>query len=243
MSRLIQPDPWTSLKAFTTARIALGRAGTAIPLKEVLSFKLAHAHARDAVYSSLDVDGLLAQLQPFHVPLFVLHSQAADRYEYLQRPDKGRQLAKNSVLYPCERELAIVIADGLSATAANIHAWPLLQLLLPALKGISIGAICLVQQGRVAVADEIGELLRVKATLMLIGERPGLSAADSLGAYITFGPRVGNTDEVRNCVSNIRREGLSYAMAAGKISYLLQEAFRLKLSGVELKDNYDHQLV
>jgi ethanolamine ammonia-lyase small subunit len=236
---LIQPDPWASLKAYTSARIALGRAGTAIPLKEVLSFKLAHAHARDAVYSALAVDALQEQLQVFGKPIYTLHSEAADRHEYLQRPDKGRKLNTTSQkeLYNTGGDLAIIIADGLSATAVNIHAYPLLQMLVPSLQ-ISLSSICLVQQGRVAIADEIGASLKVKATLILIGERPGLSAADSLGAYLTFGPKTGNTDEARNCISNIRAEGLSYALAAGKINYLLNEAFRLQLSGVALKDNF-----
>jgi ethanolamine ammonia-lyase small subunit len=242
MKELIQSDPWASLKAFTTARIALGRTGTAIPLREVLAFKMAHAHARDAVYSRLETSALQEQLQSFHLPITVLHSRAADRYEYLQRPDKGRRLDADSAesLTSQGADVAFILADGLSATAVNVHAYPLLQHVLPILKaaGISVGPVCLVQQGRVAIGDEIGALLKVKATVVLIGERPGLSAADSLGAYITYGPQVGNTDEVRNCISNIREEGLQYTAAAGKIFYLLQEALRLKLSGVELKDNH-----
>ncbi|SFF01043.1 Ethanolamine ammonia-lyase light chain [Chitinophaga sp. CF118] len=241
---LIQSDPWSSLRAFTTARIALGRTGTAIPLREVLAFRMAHAHARDAVYSQLETSLLQEQLQPFHLPVPLLHSRATDRYEYLQRPDKGRALNAESVetLSALEHgaDVAIILADGLSATAVNIHANPLLQQLLPMLKasGISVGPICLVQQGRVAIGDEIGALLKVKVTIVLIGERPGLSAADSMGAYLTYAPKPGTTDEARNCISNIRKEGLQYPAAAGKIFYLLQEALRLQLSGVELKDNH-----
>jgi ethanolamine ammonia-lyase small subunit len=244
----VQEDPWSSLKAFTTARIALGRTGTAIPLKEVLSFRLAHAHARDAVYSRLDTTSLQEQLQPFHTTTLLLHSSAADRQEYLQRPDKGRRLDAHSIevlsTLPTtllQKDVAIIIADGLSATAMNIHTLPLLTQLLPMLKtaGISTGPLCLVEQGRVAIGDEAGALLKAKATLVLIGERPGLSAADSMGAYLTFNPRIGNTDESRNCISNIRQEGLQYVPAAGKICYLLQEAIRLQLSGVGLKDNYE----
>jgi len=240
---LIQSDPWASLKAFTTARIALGRTGTAIPLQEVLAFKMAHAHARDAVYSRLETSALQEQLQSFHLPVALLHSSAADRYEYLQRPDKGRRLDADSaaLLTPAtSQDVVFILADGLSATAVNVHACPLLQHVLPMLKatGISVGPLCLVRQGRVAIGDEIGALLKAKVTVVLIGERPGLSAADSMGAYITYGPQVGNTDEVRNCISNIREEGLQYPAAAGKIFYLLQEALRLKLSGVALKDNY-----
>ncbi|PWV46166.1 ethanolamine ammonia-lyase subunit EutC [Chitinophaga sp. S165] len=244
----VQEDPWSSLKAFTTARIAIGRTGTAIPLKEVLSFKLAHAHARDAVYSRLDTMLIQEQLQPFHIDMLLLHSSVADRQEYLQRPDKGRRLDAHSIetlhtlpISSLQKDVAIIIADGLSATAMNIHTLPLLAQLLPMLKsaGISLSPVCLIEQARVAIGDEAGELLKARMTLVLIGERPGLSAADSMGAYITFNPRIGNTDESRNCISNIRQEGLQYEQAAGKICYLLQEAVRLQLSGVGLKDNYD----
>ncbi|MBW8683208.1 ethanolamine ammonia-lyase subunit EutC [Chitinophaga rhizophila] len=243
----VQEDPWSALKAYTTARIALGRTGTAIPLKEVLSFRLAHAHARDAVYSRLDINLLLEELHAFMLPVVQLHSSVAGRHEYLQRPDKGRKLDTGSIeilqAQPAafrQKDVVIIVADGLSATAMNLHTAPLLNHLLPLLKtaGLSIAPVCLVEQGRVAIGDEIGELIQAKATLMLIGERPGLSAADSMGAYITFQPRTGNTDEVRNCISNIRQDGLQYIPAAGKICYLLQEALRLRLSGVELKDNY-----
>lgn len=243
---IVQQDPWASLKAFTTARIALGRTGTAIPLREVLNFRLAHAHARDAVYSALAVNILQEQLHGFFLPVLLLHSKAVDRYEYLQRPDKGRVLDAESIsiLKTTEssylgKDVAIVLADGLSATAMNVHTLPLLSVLVPLFKkaGISLAPICMVQQGRVASGDEAGEILQAKITLMLIGERPGLSAADSMGAYITFAPRPGITDEARNCISNIREEGLQYEAAAEKIVYLIKEAMRLKLTGVELKDN------
>lgn len=243
---LIQQDPWASLKAFTTARIALGRTGTAIPLREVLNFRLAHAHARDAVYSALAVNALQEQLHSFYLPVLLLHSKAADRYEYLQRPDKGRQLDAESVAIlkaadeAClQKDVAIILADGLSATAMNVHTQPLLEVLIPLLKGagLSLAPICMVQQGRVASGDEVGEILQAKLTLMLIGERPGLSAADSMGAYITYGAKPGTTDEARNCISNIREEGLQYEAAARKILYLIQEALSLGLTGVGLKDN------
>jgi ethanolamine ammonia-lyase small subunit len=237
-------DPWLSLRAFTPARIALGRTGTAVPLEEVLRFRLAHAHARDAVYSLPDVATLQEQLLALQVPVQVLHSSAADRQEYLQRPDKGRRLddasaATLSALTGTGNEVAIVIADGLSATAVNRHAVPLLQQLLPMISdaGIALAPICIVQQGRVAVGDEAGALLQAKAVLVLIGERPGLSSPDSLGIYLTFQPKIGLTDEARNCISNIRPEGLSYKAAAEKAFYLLRESLRLQLSGVHLKDN------
>lgn len=237
-------DPWLSLRAFTPARIALGRTGTSVPLEEVLRFRLAHAHARDAVYSLPDVEVLQEQLLAMQVAVQVLHSSAADRQEYLQRPDKGRRLddasaAALSALTGTGNEVAIVIADGLSATAVNRHAVPLLQALLPMMSdaGIALAPICIVQQGRVAVGDEAGALLQAKAVLVLIGERPGLSSPDSLGIYLTFQPKPGLTDEARNCISNIRPEGLSYKAAAEKAFYLLRESLRLQLSGVHLKDN------
>lgn len=237
-------DPWLSLRSLTPARIALGRTGTSVPLDEVLRFRMAHAHARDAVYSLADVEGLQQQMQALQAPVQVLHSNAADRHEYLQRPDKGRRLDTASVaalsgMAGTGNEVAVVIADGLSATAVNRHAVPLLQELLPLIRnaGIPLAPVCIVQQGRVAVGDEAGALLKAKAVLVLIGERPGLSSPDSLGIYLTFQPRVGLTDEARNCISNIRPEGLSYRAAAEKAFYLLRESLRLQLSGVHLKDN------
>lgn len=237
-------DPWISLRAYTTARIALGRTGTSVPLEEVLRFRLAHAHARDAVHSLPDVEGLQQQVNALQVPVQVLHSSAADRQEYLQRPDKGRRLDAASAetlsaMAGTGNEVAIVIADGLSATAVNRHTIPLLEQLLPLIReaGIPLAPVCIVQQGRVAVGDEAGALLKAKAVLVLIGERPGLSSPDSLGIYLTFQPSIGLTDEARNCISNIRPEGLSYRAAAEKAFYLLRESLRLQLSGVHLKDN------
>ena len=238
MDHLIIADPWHELKAFTAARIALGRTGTAMPLQEVLRFKLAHAHARDAVYSTLDITALREQSWETNL----LHSNAADRAVYLQRPDKGRQLSEKSrlSLTPEYTDIGIVLVDGLSATAINHHAIPVLAYLYPMLqaKKISCARIQLVEQGRVAIGDEIGELLGVKLVLVLIGERPGLTSPDSLGAYLTWQPRPGLTDEARNCISNIRPEGLPYKLAAEKMFYLINEAMRLHLTGVMLKDNY-----
>ena len=237
-------DPWRSLRAYTTARIALGRTGTSVPLEEVLRFRLAHAHARDAVHSLPDVESLQQQVNALQAPVQVLHSSAADRQEYLQRPDKGRRLDAASAetlsaMAGTGNEVAIVIADGLSATAVNRHTAPLLEQLLPLIRaaGMALAPVCIVQQGRVAVGDEVGALLKAKAVLVLIGERPGLSSPDSLGIYLTFQPSIGLTDEARNCISNIRPEGLSYRAAAEKAFYLLRESLRLQLSGVHLKDN------
>jgi ethanolamine ammonia-lyase small subunit len=239
-----EPDPWASLRAFTAARIALGRTGTSVPLHEALAFKLAHAHARDAVYSALDTDRLLTELSTLGLPVYQVSSQAQNRQEYLQRPDHGRRLAEESKAHrtaAADCDVAIVLADGLSATAINAHAVPLLRLLLPELQaiGLHLGPLVLAEQARVALGDEIGHLLRAQLVLVLIGERPGLSAPDSLGAYFTYGPRSGLTDEARNCVSNIRPAGLPYAAAAAKLGWLLREALRRQLSGVALKDQAD----
>ena len=244
-----EPDPWAALKAFTAARIALGRSGTSVPLRESLAFQLAHAHARDAVYSTLAVDPLRTGLQHLQLATCAVQSQAHTRPEYLQRPDLGRQLAAASRARLAELageacDLAIVLADGLSATAVNDHALPLLHQLLPLLKaaGFRLAPITLAEQARVALGDEIGLLLRARLVLVLIGERPGLSAPNSLGAYFTYGPRPGLTDETRNCVSNIRPAGLGYPAAASRLFYLLHEALRRQLSGVDLKDQSDLRL-
>jgi ethanolamine ammonia-lyase small subunit len=241
-----KPDPWDALKAFTTARIALGRSGTSVPLREALALRLAHAHARDAVYSMLDVDALQAGLAELQVANCQVGSQSGNRQEYLQRPDLGRKLHEESIVRLKELgsescDVALVLADGLSAMALNDHAMPLLRLLLPRLRtaGLQLGVVALAQQARVALGDEIAWQLRAKLVVVLIGERPGLSSPNSLGAYLTYGPKVGLTDEARNCVSNIRPEGLPYEAAAQKLFYLVNEALRRKLSGIELKDEYD----
>jgi ethanolamine ammonia-lyase small subunit len=237
-------DPLNILKEFTAARIAIGRTGASIPLKQSLAFKLAHAHARDAVYSELDIDGLTANLQQFELPVLHLHSRAAYREQYLQRPDLGRQLNEGSISQLTDQttsgvDIVIMIADGLSAAAVNSNAVGLLKILIPQLQtaGLKLAPICLIKQGRMAIADDTGIYLNARLSIILIGERPGLSSADSMGAYLTFGPRPGLTDESRNCISNIRPHGLTFRPAAKKIFYLVQEAFKRKLSGVGLKDN------
>ncbi len=240
----MEPDPWQSLKTYTDARIALGHTGGAIPLKEVLQFKLAFAHAKDAVYSELDWPKLEQRLEQLAIPYLKLHSRASSRSVYLQRPDLGRSLNEASVaslkkMPSAETDIAIVLADGLSATAINQHALPLLQRLLPLLQkaNFQIAPIAVVEQARVAIGDEIGHLLGTQLVMVLIGERPGLSSPYSMGAYLTYAPLPGLTDEKRNCISNIRPEGLPYEMACQKLYYLIQESLRLKLSGVDLKDN------
>lgn len=241
---IVESDPWADLKRYTAARIALGRTGTAEPLEALLQFRLAHAHARDAVYAVLDQPLLLQELQAMQQPAFVLQTQAASRSEYLQYPDRGRRLHAGSVeqlttFNSTGYDVCLVLADGLSATAINNHAVPVLKLLLPLFEkaALSVAPVCVVQEGRVAIGDECGSLLRAKLVAVLIGERPGLSSPDSLGVYLTWHPMPGLTDESRNCISNIRPEGLNYAAAAEKISALIKEALRLQLSGVALKDN------
>ena len=237
------PDTWGSLKAFTNARIALGRTGVATPLKEILDFRMCHAHARDAVYSVLNIDDLTRALQQFQIPIITVNSKANERTVYLQRPDLGRQLndasannLKNETSHSAD--VAIIIADGLSATAINEHAVHVVKKLIPLLKQsvLTLTPLVIAEQARVAVADEIGAILQAKLSVILIGERPGLSSPDSMGAYITYQPVPGKTDESRNCISNIRPEGLGYTLAAAKIAKLIKTSLQLKLSGIQLKD-------
>lgn len=235
-------DPWFGLRKYTNARIALGRAGVSLPTAESLRFSLAHAFARDAVYARIEDTGLRIEVERIH-PCLVLHSRVVDRQQYLLRPDLGRRLKEESLTelktLAGVYDVCISVADGLSATAVNSHAVPLLDILIPRMKdmGWSLAPICIIEQGRVAISDETGVVSGAKLSLILIGERPGLSSPDSLGAYLTYGPAIGNTDERRNCISNISSNGLSYEAAADKIMYLLSESFRLKVSGVMLKDN------
>lgn len=244
----MEADSWEFLQTYTAARIAQGRVGHSLPTRALLDFQLDHARARDAVYSTLETGRLLAELDRIQPRPVLLQSQAPDRRTYLQRPDQGRRLDADSwlrlqTLGTLPADLSIVIADGLSATAINTHVVPLLGRLVPELlaQGWTLTPICLVQQGRVAVADEVAYVLKASTTLMLIGERPGLTSPDSLGAYLTYvdvpnRPRSGLTDESRNCVSNIRPEGMPYDFATQKLLYLLTEMKNRKLSGVQLKD-------
>lgn len=258
----ITQNPWKVLQQFTQARIGLGRAGVSIPTKELLEFQLSHAQAKDAVHQPLDIEMLvedLAQLETSLLPqkIEVVQSQAKDRLVYLQRPDLGRRVSETSKEYlenshstqnglVCD--LAIVVVDGLSSKAIQSNTLPFLQSLLGVLEqdnqqDWSLAPVTVVQQGRVAIGDEIGELFNAKAVLVLIGERPGLSSPDSLGLYFTWNPHLGLTDAFRNCISNVRPEGLSYTEAAKRALFLLQESRRLGLSGVNLKDRSDDNKV
>tara|TARA_R110001606_G_scaffold395664_1_gene568350 strand:- start:32359 stop:33246 length:888 start_codon:yes stop_codon:yes gene_type:complete len=250
----VTENPWHLLREFTAARISLGRSGVSIPTSEMLAFQLAHAQARDAVHTPLDFDDLQQQLSELTkqfpklitIKPITLHSQAVDRTDYLQRPDLGRSLDQLSVkklqktASTYNYNLAIIVADGLSATAIYQNALPFIEALLETLQQDeqpwTLAPITLVEQGRVAISDEIGELLNADLVLMLIGERPGLSSPDSMGLYLTWAPRVGLNDSSRNCISNVRPQGLIYSAAVQKAIYLLRESRRLKLSGVNLKD-------
>ncbi|HEY6343250.1 MAG TPA: ethanolamine ammonia-lyase subunit EutC [Bryobacteraceae bacterium] len=222
------------LKAFTPARVALGKTGHSLPTAELLRFQLDHARARDAVHRPLDPGSL-------EFPHLLLRSAATDREAYLRRPDLGRRLsdASRALLHKSDYDAAIVIADGLSAPAVHHHAPGLLKALLQLLleEVWRLAPFTVVLQGRVAVGDEIGELLGAHMAVVLIGERPGLTSSDSLGVYLTWDPHRGRTDAERNCVSNIRAEGLSYSLAAHKIHFLMREAHVRKLSGIRLKED------
>lgn len=239
-------DPWRVLTRFTPARIGLGRAGGSQTTAAMLAFQLAHAQARDAVQRALDVEPLSARLARAGFEVLSLHSAACDRRTFIARPDLGRVLddASRRVLqqrpHPAAAfDCALVVADGLSALAIERHAEPLLASLAPRLAeaGWSASPVCLVRQGRVAVGDEIGALLPARMTVMLIGERPGLSSPDSLGIYFTYDPVPGRSNAERNCISNVRPpQGLSYALAAHRLFHLMGAARRCGLSGVTLKE-------
>lgn len=238
------PDPWTALRRLTSARIALGRAGGSLPTAQVLDFAVSHATARDAVHAELDTTALVESLKGLGLSPLLLATRAADRETYLRRPELGRRLgdASRAALHRLsnpEWDVAIIVADGLSAPAAQHQAQPVLRELLPRLAAASLtlAPICIVRQARVAVEDEIGQILRARVAVILIGERPGLGSAESLSAYLVFDPRPDNTDANRNCVSNIRPGGQPPATAADTICFLITESLRRQLSGVALKDD------
>jgi ethanolamine ammonia-lyase small subunit len=222
-----------ALRSYTPARIGLARSGVSLATRPLLEFQLAHARARDAVRASIDVRMLCDELRRF-----ALESKAKDRSTYLRRPDLGRMLSEESatLLTPGEYDVVFVITDGLSALAVERHAVRLLNAVLPLIAGWRLAPVCIVEQGRVAIGDGIGEALQASLAVVLIGERPGLSSPDSLGVYITWDPRRGRLDSERNCISNIREEGLEYGVAAARLHYYMQEASRRHMSGLGLKD-------
>ncbi len=246
MSAPVPPDPWAALARLTPARIALGRTGVSLPTREVLAFSLAHARARDAVATPLDAPRVMAEVEALGLRTLEAASAAHDRATYLRRPDLGRRLSDGSraALARVARggcDVAVVLADGLSSVAVHAHAAPLLKALRPAIEGAAwtMAPVVVAKQARVALGDEIGQILGARLVMVMIGERPGLSSPDSLGVYLTFGPRVGRTDAERNCVSNIHGAGLGYVDAAVRINWLAREALRLGLTGVDLKDESD----
>ena len=253
----LPPDPWQGLRRLTAARIALGRTGGSLPTGELLNFRLAHARARDAVLAPFDAPALADRLRPLGLEVLCVESAAVSLAEFLRRPDLGRTLAATGRTRLTAHhaaggvgstagggtqprcDLAIIVSNGLSALAATEQSWPLLAALLPLSRqaGWTLAPLVVASHGRVALQDEIGALLGARLSLMLLGERPGLGAANSLGAYFTYDPRPGRTDADRNCVSNIRSEGLPPAAGAHKLFFLLSESLRRQLSGVELKDD------
>ena len=232
-------DPWARVRAATPARVGLGRSGTALPTKHSLEFQYAHARARDAVHRQVDLERLEDDLAPLEVVR--VNSAAADRATYLRRPDLGRRLDEGSRLSPeisTTPDIVFVIADGLSADAVQTHAAAVTRAAMEALPEFAIAPVFLASQARVAIGDEIGAMLGARLVILLVGERPGLTVADSLGAYITYRPEVGRRDSERNCISNIHGQGgLDYATAARKIAWLTREALRIGVTGTALKED------
>ncbi|EDM28657.1 ethanolamine ammonia-lyase small subunit [Lentisphaera araneosa HTCC2155] len=238
-----------ALKALSAARLGLQRAGSSISTRDILKFDLDHARARDAVHLAFDIAKMKTQLKDLGLELLELQSAASDRSTYLQRPDLGRKLAERSVedlknfqsTKSQTYDLGIFIADGLSSRAIHTNALPFLRDFLPLAENNNwtCAPLTIVNQGRVAIADEIGEILKTRLSIILIGERPGLSAADSMGIYITYEPRVGRNDSERNCLSNIRQGGLSSLLAAEKLEKLIQNIFCMGVSGVDVKEGAD----
>ncbi|MFN4149586.1 MAG: ethanolamine ammonia-lyase subunit EutC [Candidatus Sericytochromatia bacterium] len=240
-NNIIKDNPWNFLKSFTNARIAIGRSGNSITTNEMLKFQVAHAQARNAVHTEIDIDLFIKDLKELKKEIITLNSAVQNKREYLQRPDLGRKLSLESenILnnYPNKSfDLAIVVTDGLSSSAITRNVKPFLEEFLPKLDGWNLAPLVFVKYGRVAVGDPVASLLKADAVALLVGERPGLSSPDSLGIYMTYNPKVGMTDEGRNCISNIRPEGLNYKRASEKLFYLLNQAKLKKISGVNLKD-------
>lgn len=247
----VNTDPWQDLRRHTAARLALGRAGASMPTDEILRFGYAHAQARDAVHVSLEVDELCIALTDAGVSTLRVHSAATDRAQYLLRPDLGRRLDADSaaMLHTSAPafsgcDLLIVVADGLSSLAIHRNALPLIEAIrAQAPAGWTLGPVVIAEQGRVALGDEIGERLGARMVAVLIGERPGLSSPDSLGIYLTWAPRVGRHDAERNCISNVRLEGLAISTAARKLWWLATSARTLGATGIGLKDRSDEVLL
>lgn len=247
-------DPWYSLRQFTQARIAQGRVGHGQTSSSLLDFQLAHALARDAVHLPWNVEAFSHGVTALGMDTITLTTQVCDRVHYLKRSDLGRKLNETSreallLRTKEESDIVFIFSNGLSSTAIETHGLALLTAIIDAFKPVTnalrLAPVCLVPNARVAVSDEIGVLLKAKLAVIVVGERPGLSAADSLGIYMTYNPNPDNTDAERNCISNIRPpDGLSYEAATSKLLYLSDQAFRNRISGVTLKDDmpgFNHQ--
>jgi ethanolamine ammonia-lyase small subunit len=233
----------TQLRTFTSARVALGHAGSSLPTNELLELQLAHARARDAVHAELDMQAFALELKPVSGECLIVRSAAPDRPTYLRRPDLGRCLSRDSHCLLTQKkgqfDVAFSVVDGLSALAVQRHAVRLLESILNLLEPAhwKLAPVVLVEQGRVAIGDQVADCLGSSLSVVFIGERPGLSSPDSLGVYLTWNPRLGLTDADRNCISNIRTEGLSYDAAARILLWLMTESRRRKLSGIGLKED------
>jgi ethanolamine ammonia-lyase small subunit len=244
-----EDEPWTVLRRLTAARIGLERAGASLATAPLLDFRLAHARARDAAHEPLDATRLTTELAELGGPVIAVASAADDRQTYLMRPDFGRRLAASAdvalAAHRGDYDVVFVVADGLSARAVLLHARPVLSHTLPALRaeGWNVAPMVIVRHGRVAIGDAIAAALGATSVAVLIGERPGLSAPHSMGAYLTFKPHAGTTDAERNCISNIRPEGIGYDVAGFKIAHLLRAMRTQRLSGVRLKDESERLLV
>ena len=240
---------WAALRRHTAARIGLQRSGASLSTAPLLDIQLAHARARDAVHAPLDVAALEAGLAPLGLPVLRIASAVEDKQTFLMRPDLGRRLASNAEITLAQQagnyDVVFVISDGLSARAVQAHAVPVLAAVLPDLRAqhLRIAPLVIVRHGRVAIGDAVAAALRASCVVVLIGERPGLSAPDSMGAYLTWQPGPQTTDAGRNCISNIRPAGIGYADAAFKLVHILRALRARKLSGVRLKDDSDGLLL
>lgn len=239
----VKTNPWAHLREYTDARIALGRSGASMPTSECLSFQLDHARAKDAVLDPFNSEMIIQQAESLSARVAIqLESAASDKREFLMRPDLGRKLSDVSseelrgYQFNTKFDLSVTVSDGLSARAIHQNFAPFMKEFLPLVADLSLSPMTVVSRGRVAVADEIGMITGAQISVILIGERPGLKSPDSMGIYMTREAKPGTTDERRNCISNVRPEGLSYALAASKLNYLIRESLRRGISGVELKD-------
>ncbi|MFC6859720.1 ethanolamine ammonia-lyase subunit EutC [Zunongwangia atlantica] len=232
----IQKDPYTQLRELSKARIALGNTGGSQSIKDVLQFQLDHAKARDAIYTEFNIEKIKSDLSNFGLDIFKFKSKAKDREHYLKRPDLGKLLAESEFKNVSGFDIIFNIVDGLSPEA-TLQSAKIIEILLPKLKEKYSAAISIVENGRVAIGDEIAEKLNGKFTATFIGERPGLSSPKSLGIYTTYDPKSGTTDEKRNCISNIHSDGMSTAAAAELLEFLINESFAKKISGVSLKSD------